>query len=259
MIFKRLAIQRLKFFLGVLTCLPLPLVCAISSSTSTSSPSSTIPSINQTVSPTTTIPSGSGSLPPIPSKTAAKPEYTPLTDPAPKKILPKEMVPGTANYFHPGLVLARGGGGDHLYNLTHNISVYATIIKPEKEELSISEEQIQDLVKNLFDKQGIIPTTLVEVGQPSLPFFQIQILVYPIERGYAACCSARLFESVVLKRFNLDVGTAFQAITWERHSLLVSPTDTFSAQVEKHVTDMTQSFLEQYQFYEKIKNNAKSL
>jgi hypothetical protein len=156
-------------------------------------------------------------------------------------------------YFHPGALIFRDGrwdGGDHLFNLPINIGVFVEIIRPQEDNLTLTEGQIQRIVETIFSSGGIVTQTLITPQQPPLPFFQIQILLYPINKGYVTCCDGRLFESVALKRIIFDPAMAFQAITWEKQTLLVAPTEAIIPQIEKSVAEIAQAFLERFQSYE---------
>jgi hypothetical protein len=230
------------------------LIAAPSSTTSTYMPPSSIG--KSPVKPSSTIKSIE-----LQSEQKKAPHPTqPKQDFTPRALPPGPMPAATVNYFYPGLVVFREGGwqgGEHLYNLTNNISVYVEIIKPETEELGINGEEIKQKIEGLFRENGINPFTLSEFNQPPLPFFRVEILVYPLQGGYAASCHATLFESVNLKRFNLEQGTAFQAITWEKKSLLIFPKDDAKNFIEKGVLEMAQSFIERFQFYDRIRKAQK--
>lgn len=161
-----------------------------------------------------------------------------------------------ADYLHPGILVFLNGkweGSDHLYNLTNNIGVSVSIVKPEDEVVDITEAQIQKEVENIFIQANIRPQTLVPPGKPPLPTFEIEIFVYPIEKGYVASCNGRLFEAVTLERFKMDPNMAFQAITWEKQNLLVSPKSQLSEQLTKTVQGIASAFAERFQAYEKLK------
>ena len=161
-----------------------------------------------------------------------------------------------AKYFHPGILVFRRGeweGSDHLLNVSKNIGVYVSVLKPEKEPLAITDDQIKKQVESIFEKVRIKPQILVGEGEPPLPFFELEILIYPVARGYVACCDGRLFESVTLKRFNLDPDMAFQAITWEKRTLIVGPKTRFLDQLNETVQDIANAFAERFEVYEKLK------
>ena len=174
----------------------------------------------------------------------------------PTAVTPPRQVNEEAEYLHPGILVNIGGrweGSDHLLNISTNIGVYVSIVKPENEELPNSDAQIKTEVENIFSLANIKPQILVTSGKPPLPAFEIEIFVYPIDRGYVAYCSGRLFESVVLDRFKMDPNMAFQAITWEKQHLIVTPKEQLGDQITKTVQDIAKTFAERFQVYEKIK------
>lgn len=177
------------------------------------------------------------------------------TAPVPPVSLPAAPTAQSAAYFFPGLVVFRQGmwqGGDNLLNLSSDIGLYIMISKPENDSLSVDEIQLKMVAESIFQKAGIRPTILVAPGQAPLPFFQFQILIYPIKEGYVASCEGRLFESVTLKRIELDsTDMAFQAVTWQKSTLIVSPTNKFQAQLQLNVEDIANSFITVYQAFQK--------
>lgn len=165
-------------------------------------------------------------------------------------------VPVVASYLHPGIIVDRDNGwqgSDHLLNLTNNIGIYASIIKPENANLTVTDQQIMKVVADVFAQVNIRPQTLAAEGQPPLPAFEIQLLAYPIEKGYAIAIDGRLFESVELNRFHLDPGMAYQAVTWEKKTLQVGPTTTIDEQILKSVQGIALEFAERYKAYEEIR------
>ena len=179
--------------------------------------------------------------------------------PLPIPVKPVPLQPQKSFYLHPGILVYFNGkweGSDHLYNLTNQISVQLSIVKPENEILDISESELKKVVEDIFVDVGIRPQTLVAPGRAPLPVFQIEIFVYPIERGFVACCEGRLFESVILERFKMDPNMAFQAITWEKQQLQVSPKAQFKEHIIKTVTDIADSFAERFDAYQRIKSRS---
>lgn len=169
------------------------------------------------------------------------------------------LVPQFAEYLHPGILVFLNGawqGSDHLLNLSNTIGVYVQILKPEEETLEIGNQELQKQVEAIFGDASIKPQTMAPVGKPPLPAFEVEIFVYPIERGYAASVSGRLFESVVLDRFKMDPNMAFQAITWEKQSLIVSPKEKFKEQLQRTVQEIAQTFVNRFQVYERLKNSS---
>ena len=187
----------------------------------------------------------------------AAPTDTKAVLPAPVK--PPPEVPQHADYLHPGILVNLNGaweGSDHLLNLSSNIGVYVKMIKPEEETLDINEKDLQKEVESIFGDAAIKPLTMAAVGKPPLPAFEMEIFVYPIDKGYAAFIDGRLFESVILERFKMDPNMAFQAITWEKQSLIVSPKEKFPEQLTKTVQEIAEAFVNRFQVYEKMKRTA---
>lgn len=177
-----------------------------------------------------------------------------------KEIVPAFKMPTMAqkslDYFHPGILVFQNGkweGNDHLLNLSDNIGVYVHVIKAEGDPLKISESELKKEIEEIFQKANIKPNTLAYQDQAPLPAFEIEILIYPIDKGYVASCDGRLFESVFLSRFVLEKGMAFEAITWEKKSLIVGPTDKFPEQLRTNIKEIAQTFASRFQAYEKLK------
>ncbi len=166
------------------------------------------------------------------------------------------LVEKNAEYFHPGILVLRKGvweGSDHLYNLTNNIGVYVSIIKPEELTLDFNSDSIKKLIEEIFAKVDINPVSKVAASQPALPSFEVEILIYPIERGFVASISGNLFESVTLERVKLDEDMTFQAITWAKQTLIVGPKNKFNDQLINAVTDIATSFADRFETYEKLR------
>lgn len=193
----------------------------------------------------------------VPQKKSTTPSSSQTS--LPPILKPPPLVPQHADYLHPGILVYLNGkweGSDHLLNIASNIGVYVTIVKPEEEILNVTQEQLQKEVVKIFDRANIKPLTLAAQGKPPLPAFEIEIFLYPIEKGYAACCDGRLFESVTPDRFKMASNMAFQAITWEKQSLIVGPKSTFGEQLSKNVQEIAEAFVERFQAYERIKREA---
>ncbi|MBX9587522.1 MAG: hypothetical protein K2X50_09735 [Gammaproteobacteria bacterium] len=198
---------------------------------------------------------GSGTIQAMP-KLERPVEKKQTEEPMPSITRAPQLTAKHASYFFPGIIVYRGGkweGSDHLLNLTNNIGLYISIVKPHDVTLDISEEHLKKAVADIFDKVNIKPTTLAPEGKPPLPAFEIEILIYPIERGYVACCSGSLFESVTLQRFVLDQNMAFQAITWQKETLVVSPTEKFAEQLTSSVQEIGQAFADRFETFDKMK------
>lgn len=200
----------------------------------------------------------------MPSTGQSSPQQQQQAPGAPVKAKKVEQIPKVAlpqqskkllDYFHPGILVYRNNkweGNDHLLNLSRNIGVYVSLIKPEEETIDIDEDTLKREVDQIFEKANIQPTTLAYEDQPPLPAFSIEILMFPVDNGYVACCDGRLFESVKVARFILDDKMAFEAITWEKRSLIVGPKTKFKEQLVATVQEIAQAFVDRFQAYEKL-------
>lgn len=189
----------------------------------------------------------------------SRPGTPPSKEVLPEPIKPPQMIPQRASYLHPGILVNvknQWEGSDHLLNLANQIGVYVKILKPEKAELDASENDLQKIVEEIFTNSNIQPTTMAVAGKPPLPAFDIEIFVYPIEGGYATFLDGRLFESVMLERFKMDSNMAFQAITWEKQNLIVTPKDQFKEQLIKAVKEIAETFVTRFQAYENLRKST---
>lgn len=156
-------------------------------------------------------------------------------------------------YPHPGIYFKKGGswvGDDNLFNLDRNIEIIVEIERT-KGVTDLDSNHIKELIQNIFKKSTISPRNTGD--QPPYPYYHILIMIAPIQKGYAVYCSGRLFESVALDRSHLDKDVYYQAITWEKQALLVIPSDKLRDDVDKAVSDITNSFVERYRHFEDLK------
>lgn len=157
-------------------------------------------------------------------------------------------------YTHPGIVVNQGGrwvGSDHLLNLSRNVRIVSEILKPADTTLPFNEGAIDKKLQDSFVKHGFDPSG---VSGSAAPFFNLLIVVYPIEQGYVALVDGRLMEAIDPKRVKLDPDTQFQAITWEKKTLLVAPKDEFESTIEKSIEDITNTFFERYDYFDRLKS-----
>lgn len=214
--------------------------------------------MSSTVQPSATMEGTSKPLEPLNTQKTRPPQTPARPMPPPPPPSAPRATARQAEYLHPGIIVNFNGrweGSDHLLNLSNNIGINVSIVKPESETLDISEDQIRKDVEEIFALSNINPQTLVFEGKPPLPAFEIEIFAYPIERGYVAFIEGRLFESVTLDRFKMDPSMAFQAITWVKQHLIVSPKAQFAEQIKKAVSDISSSFTERFQAYERLKRS----
>lgn len=159
-------------------------------------------------------------------------------------------------YTHPGIVVSQDGrwvGSDHLLNLSNKIDVVVEILKPEATKLPFTEESLEQYVEAAFKKKDFETAASSSSAMPNIPFFNILLVIYPIEKGYAGLIDGRLMESIDPKRVKLEKNTEFQAITWEKKTLVVAPTDEFEGIVTKTIDDILATFFERYEFFEKLR------
>lgn len=156
-------------------------------------------------------------------------------------------------FLSPGVIAARQEGwigSDHLYNLTADIGITIEILRTTEGELPFSADDLKKAVSSVFEKVNIYPETK---GYRPLPYFHILIMIQPISNGYVVFLEGRLFEPVELERVVFRSGTTFQAITWERQNLIVSPKDKFKETVTDSVVDIAKQFADRFDFFETLR------
>lgn len=175
----------------------------------------------------------------------------------PRELTPRELTPRELNvYTHPGIVVSQGGkwvGSDHLLNLTKKIDVVVEILKPDSTTLPFDEGKLEKRLEEAFKKRDFETAISTTKGMPEIPFFNLLLVVYPIEKGFVALVDGRLMESIDPKRVKLERDTDFQAITWEKKTLIVAPTEEFEGIVEKTIDEIVTTFLDRFEFFEKMK------
>ena len=162
-------------------------------------------------------------------------------------------------YSHPGIVAFREGrwlGSDHLLNISNDIAVYVEISKPENVELPVTAERLKTSVQGVFKKAGINIVVHPETGKPTLPFFHILVMLFPIKDGYTFSLMGSLYEEVKLPRITLDDSVTMQAITWDRQSIHIGSTNKVAEELINSVDEMATNFVERYTFFEKLKKQG---
>lgn len=220
--------------------------------------------VSMTTTSTTSGSSGttSGSNPPdiFTKKKKADAPKPAVKPPAPKATAPQiplSIGPLTAqNYYTmPGIVGLRNGGwegSDDLFNLTPNIEIIVEMVKGEKKKYFMTDEFIKEHIVKYFKEGGLVPYSQAADGPP-LPIFHVLILITPVQEGYAAYVSCRLFEAVKLKRLVLDQDITYQAITWEKQDLIIAPKEGNMAELAESIKELTQSFITRYKYFENLK------
>ncbi len=185
----------------------------------------------------------------IPGKT------TPTKESLPPILAPPPLSAVQATYFHPGVLVMRNGGwqgSDHLFNLSKNIGISVSILQSASLSLAINEADVKKVIENVFRNNGINPQTMVASGAPSLPSFNLEILIYGLgDKGYAASCEGRLFESVKLDRIQFEEGMFFQAITWEKHTLIIGPNADFKERLLNGIKEIAETFAQRFVVYQR--------
>jgi hypothetical protein len=188
-----------------------------------------------------------GHTPPL--KSPPPTPETPVT-PVPKPELPPAplLSPSGSVYTSPGIVTVQGGdwvGNEHLFNLTTEVGIVIEIVGPKGVTLPFSESILKEKVVKLF-QEAKIPVRLENGSESLLPFFHLLLMINPIEKGFVAYCSGRLFENVQVSRINLPAGIIWQAITWEKQELILFGTTQLQEQVFSVVERVVNAFVTRY-------------
>lgn len=169
--------------------------------------------------------------------------------------LAKQSTGSEEIYNFPGVATLYEGkwiGSENLYNLDVNIGVNVEVIKPSGISISLNEELLKNLVNNLLKSGRLDPRPSLLPSNPSenisspLPFLHVLVMVYPIEKGFAAICAVRLFEEVRMERINVDKEFKWQVITWEKQELIIASPEQLNELVGKVVADMVVAFVERF-------------
>lgn len=177
-------------------------------------------------------------------------------------------------FSSPGIATLEGSewvGSDHLYNLPTSLGIVVEIVKPgagvhvtqspgvdktasvppspSGQNIPLFEDKIKELVATGLKTIHVMPREpIIERGTP-LPFIHFLIIVHPIEKGFVVYCSGRLFEAVQLSRIFLKTGITFQAITWEKQELIITPPDQLRQQVEETVQNIVNAYTDRIKNY----------
>lgn len=176
------------------------------------------------------------------------------------ELIKQKQEPQTTNsplYIYPGLVRLKDNnwvGYDYLYNLTSNIPVEVTIVKPQDASVPVNEEEVRNRIAAILQGAGISTEAQIIGGQPPQALFNMMILIYPLNDGYIALCDGRLIETVQSKRVELAPAEgSLQAITWEHKNLIVATSNNFSQLLHQTVDQITKTFVERYEFFKNLK------
>ncbi len=159
-------------------------------------------------------------------------------------------------YTFPGFVFQRDNdwvGSDYLYNLQNDIGLSVELLTPENEQLSINAQKLTDIVANAFRNNKLNVRVNPSPGPGALPFFYVQIMVFPTDQGNVALVTGSLFEPITLNRISTQKDAVLQAITWEKKTMFMSTPDNFEADLTKTVSDIANIFGERWRLFESMK------
>lgn len=159
-------------------------------------------------------------------------------------------------YTHPGILFKKDEvwvGTDYLYNVPKQMGLIVEVIVPSTENLKVSINDLSAKIIETFRKYGIEAQLSVPPGPSGLPFFNVLIMIYPVEKGEVALVDGRLFEQVILPRVALGKDTTIQAITWEKKTLIKSSKEDFQDFLSSAVLDVINSYGDRFKVYDRLK------
>lgn len=176
---------------------------------------------------------------------------------------PKNIFTRLSTVFSsPGIAALQGGewvGTEHLYNLPVDIGLVVEIDKPGSlANVPVTDEKIKELISTSLKSIKLSQREPIITRQTPLPFLHALIIIHPIEKGYVVYCALRLFEEVQITRTYLKPGIVWQAITWEKQELIVTPADQLLEQVQQTFQSMMGTFTERIKGYALDKSLNKS-
>lgn len=185
-----------------------------------------------------------------PTKTAPAPAPTP----APRAVLPPrplEQRPQAVGsiYASPGIASLQGGqwvGSDNLYNLPKSLGLVIELTLRPDLQLSLDHLAIEEKINSVLKTAGVMLRGTALFKDTPLPFLHFLIMIEPIEKGYVAYCSGRLFEEVQLARVHLKQGIVWQGITWEKQELIVFPTEQLHDQILRTIENICTAFASRF-------------
>jgi hypothetical protein len=221
----------------------------------------TPPPANYTAPPAGYAPPPAGHTPPPPAKTPPKPVGKVPPPAAPTPSTPPPLNPQEGNrpqlyYTEPGIVGYQNGrwiGSDHLYNLSSHLGVYVEIVRLPNVAPVLDLKTIENEVMDILTKGGLYPTLMTGGPTPPFPYYHVLIMTMPMPEGKIACVSCRLFEQVQLQRVQLAEGVYWQAITWEKQTLVEAAKEEFPAHIYKDVAQITSYFVQRFKHFEELK------
>lgn len=176
-------------------------------------------------------------------------------DPTSYADLPRGF-PGDPTYLFPGLVryhIDQWVGSDYLYNLTPNVGVVVEVIQSGELPQLINSNLIKENISSIFAMAGINPISESYADRPPLPFFNLIIFISPVEENFAFSVTGRLFEGVEIPRLNFRLPGTFQAITWEKQEMVVTPANRLTEQLLFTSREIAGLFAERVNYFKRQK------
>lgn len=187
--------------------------------------------------------------------TPSQPQPSGKIQPAPyrsKPLVKKELPPMTKPFGMPGVIGLQNGrwvGTDYLGFLSNDIGISVEIIKSENIEQISSPDAIEGLLAGIFEKENINPRSDVVEGPP-LPFLQVLILVYQLDKDlYVVFGNGRLFEQIQVIRKNFIPSGFWQGITWENQDVAFSNRQQLDSQIRMVAEKIATNFATRYRQY----------
>ena len=203
--------------------------------------------------PAYTTPSLLQELYPIPSQPTAQNQPQPLNTPSSSLLLqpvPYETIAPPTTYL-PGIATIKDKQwmvSDYLYNLPPNIGIKVEVIKPGGKYIPLAAERAENRIAEIFQEAQINPPLIYEC-QPPLPMFYVLVMVYPCDRRCVAFVTAQLYEIAKPARIDIDLNGVWQAVTWERQTLVASSCEDFAHEVMAAIEDIVYAFTNRFNFY----------
>lgn len=194
--------------------------------------------------------------PPAGQQPPKQPQKPPMPPSFARPPMPTRL---SAIFTSPGIATLQGSewvGSEHLYHLPEAIGIVVEIIKPATTAatITITEEKLKEITVEALKGAHIRSRDPLIANLSLLPFLHILVIAHPIEKGFVAYCALRLFEEVQVPRIFLKAGIVWQAITWEKQELLVTPPEQANVQIEQTIQSMLASFADRIKSYPIEKN-----
>jgi hypothetical protein len=159
-------------------------------------------------------------------------------------------------FSDPGIATFRQSkwiGSDHLYNLPKQIYVDIELIKQPTVLPELRTEGIRQQIRDLLTASAL--TVPQAIGTtPPLPLFNMLIYIHQIDKGFVISILARLLEDVELSRIIVEKNFVFQAITWEKQIVILSPAERIQEELNLGIRDLTNNFIDSYKYFQLLKS-----